>query len=245
MEETSEMSSQPTSPGTRRFTSSLASVAGPLPSPSPDGLQLGLSGLGRVRVSRTAAPEQAQETTTLETSGPSSAASLRSAALQLSLESRLRARMGVDGSMEYALTWKRWAMPSGRPISALRASGRRTSGSGSGGWPTPVAQDDNKSPEAHLAMRARLPGGARTTITSLQVMAQTAGWTTPQAMEPDAPERPSRAATGRTTDYLGRQVLGATTSSSPAPTVKRGALNPLLPSWMMGFPVYWALYSPR
>lgn len=35
--------------------------------------------------------------------------------------------------------------------------------------PTPVANDDNKSPEAHLAMKARMKGGPRTTIASLQV----------------------------------------------------------------------------
>jgi site-specific DNA-cytosine methylase len=38
--------------------------------------------------------------------------------------------------------------------------------------PTPTANDDNKSPEAHLAMKARLPGGARRQITSLQVLAK-------------------------------------------------------------------------
>jgi hypothetical protein len=46
------------------------------------------------------------------------------------------------------------------------------------GWPTPVSQEDNKSVAAHLAMKRRL-GGNRSAITSLQVMAQMAGWTTP------------------------------------------------------------------
>ena len=36
-------------------------------------------------------------------------------------------------------------------------------------WPTPAAHDDNKSPEAHMAMKARMPGGPRQTVTSLQV----------------------------------------------------------------------------
>lgn len=39
-------------------------------------------------------------------------------------------------------------------------------------WPTPCAQDDNKTPAAHMAMKARMKGGARRTITSLQVMAK-------------------------------------------------------------------------
>ncbi len=44
-------------------------------------------------------------------------------------------------------------------------------------WPTPYAQDDNKSPEAHLAMKARMKGRPRNTITSLQVKSQV--WQTP------------------------------------------------------------------
>lgn len=44
-------------------------------------------------------------------------------------------------------------------------------------WPTPVANDDNKSPEAHLKMKARMKGGPRSTITSLQVKAKV--WATP------------------------------------------------------------------
>jgi hypothetical protein len=35
--------------------------------------------------------------------------------------------------------------------------------------PTPVANDDNKSPAAHMAMKARMKGGERHTITSLNV----------------------------------------------------------------------------
>ncbi len=41
------------------------------------------------------------------------------------------------------------------------------------GWlPTVVANDDNKSPEAHMAMKRRMKGGPRNTITSLQVQAK-------------------------------------------------------------------------
>lgn len=48
-------------------------------------------------------------------------------------------------------------------------------------WPTPVANDDNKTPEAHMAMKARMKGGPRNTITSLQVLVQT--WPTPTAQD--------------------------------------------------------------
>ena len=43
---------------------------------------------------------------------------------------------------------------------------------GGGVLPTPVAKDDGKSPEAHLAMKARMKGGPRYTITSLAVLAR-------------------------------------------------------------------------
>ena len=45
-----------------------------------------------------------------------------------------------------------------------------------------------------------------------------AGWTTPQTEEPNGPDRPCRAATGRTTEYLGRQVKGIEAASWPTPT---------------------------
>ena len=56
------------------------------------------------------------------------------------------------------------------------------------GWPTPVANDDNKTPEAHLAMKQRIgkrdgTGADRGTITSLQVMAQMSAWGTPAARD--------------------------------------------------------------
>lgn len=57
-------------------------------------------------------------------------------------------------------------------------------------WPTAVAQDDNKSPEAHLAMKARMKGGPRNTVTSLQVMAKI--WATPQARDHFPAHTPER-----------------------------------------------------
>jgi hypothetical protein len=46
-------------------------------------------------------------------------------------------------------------------------------------WPTPVAHDDQKSPEAHLRMKAEMPGGPRSAVTSLTVMAKM--WPTARA----------------------------------------------------------------
>ena len=121
--------------------SSPASGAGPMPSASPDGPMTARSGRGVARVSPSA--EQAREAVTLmrATSGLNSSVSSRSAALQSLLESRLRVALADTGSPLYALTWKHWAMPWGPPICARRASGHRTSASGSTGWATPTSRD--------------------------------------------------------------------------------------------------------
>lgn len=58
-------------------------------------------------------------------------------ALSLYLANSLQAKMQKSGSTLYKLTWKVWAMPSGRRRFRLRASVRRTSGSVLTGWPTP------------------------------------------------------------------------------------------------------------
>lgn len=97
----------------------------------------------------------------------------------------------------------------------------RTSGSESSLWPTPVANDDNKSPEAHMAMKARMPGGPRKTITSLNVMVKAIEreqyrelWPTPTANR-----------------WSGLQSHGR--------NLILGLLNPRWVEWLMGFPIGW------
>jgi hypothetical protein len=115
------------------------------------------------------------------TSGPSLETSSKSAALQQSLESRLRARTGVNGSPEYALTWKHWDMLSGPPICALRASARRTSDKDYSGWPTPTKGNADGSQMAKDASSTgRRPDGSKATV-SLNQVAMAAGWPTPRA----------------------------------------------------------------
>lgn len=83
-------------------------------------------------------------------------------------------------STECSLTWKTRATKQGRLKFQLAPSMRRTSAPDCSLWPTPVANDDNKTPEAHLAMKKRMKGGERKEITSLQVMAKAAAlWPTP------------------------------------------------------------------
>jgi len=86
-----------------------------------------------------------------DTSGPNSDDSSPSAALQSFLATRLAANLDVNGSPEYALTWKHWDMQSGQPICALRASARRISDSASSGspvgWMTPQTFDASNGGE--------------------------------------------------------------------------------------------------
>ena len=116
-----------------------------MPSDLLDGLQLDLFGLGHVHANPLAKRENKKEQVMSDTSGQKCAGLSLSANLQSSLESRLQANLAETGSPEYALTWKHWDMQSGPPICALRASARRTSGSGSiggrSGWTTPASRD--------------------------------------------------------------------------------------------------------
>ena len=115
---------------TSKRTSSPVSADGPVPSDLQDGPMNGASGPAPVRVSRFRARDSEKAMPTNDTCGPLFTASSPSAGLQLSLENRLRARMDVNGSPEYALTWKHWDMPAGPPICALRASQRPISVNG-------------------------------------------------------------------------------------------------------------------
>jgi hypothetical protein len=64
--------------------------------------------------------------------------SFRSNDLRLSLESKLRTVTDSLGSTLFQLTWKTAVTPSGRSISRLAASVRRTSGNDCFSWPTPT-----------------------------------------------------------------------------------------------------------
>jgi len=79
---------------------------------------------------RSAMPADVKEQRTAGTSGQSCTDSSQPVSLQSRLANRLRAKMDVNGSPEYVLTWKELDMKSGPPICALRASGRRTSDKG-------------------------------------------------------------------------------------------------------------------
>ena len=130
-----------TSTASRSVTSLPASASGATRFGSPDGQTTDL--FGPVPVLANLSARQAKELGLLTsgTYGPRSTTSSASAGLQRSLASKLQALTASAGSTLYALTWKERATPSGLRICALRASARRTSDSGSTGWPTPNAQN--------------------------------------------------------------------------------------------------------
>jgi hypothetical protein len=110
----------------------------------------------------------------------------------------------VDHGEQLANQVDQWMTPFG--MGNVDATGKR----GGGGefaksvelWPTPVANDDQKTPEAHLAMKQRMgerdgSGANRTAITSLAVMVQAveappSAWPTAGANDHKGSNRPGQ-----------------------------------------------------
>jgi len=210
------------------LTSSPASADGPTPSASPDGPTTGPCGPHLCPASRSAPPDSGAESPTSAISGQSSASSSPSAALQSSLESRLRARLAGLGSPLYALTWKRWDMPSGPPICALRGRGLRISVSDCSGelseWPTPTAsgfaaKDIDRLMERRKAAAERHGNNGFGLTLDQLVAATAAGWATPAARDwKDG----ASVGTVEVNGLLGRQVWEAAGWATPTVADSRG-----------------------
>lgn len=103
------------------------------------GPTIGLSGQEVARASLSARQVREQGSLTSGTFGQPSTTSLPSAALQSSLESRLRVRL--IGSFLCEVIWKPWATPLGRSLSRPRARVRSIYATDCTLWPTPAARD--------------------------------------------------------------------------------------------------------
>jgi len=123
----------------------LVSESGAMRYVNQDGLTVDLFGRVVAHASRLAPQAIKKAPPTNAISGLSGSISSASAALQLSLVSKLKQRLDTAGSTLFKLTWKEKITPAGRSVSLLRASALRTSGSDSGLWPTTLASDSRGS----------------------------------------------------------------------------------------------------
>jgi hypothetical protein len=140
--------------------------SGPLAPVLPDGPMPAPSAPRRARASRTAAPVSNSESmiqgicgrTYIESSVPPAQAD---SALLFGWESKLRKRLAMVGSTEYALIWREKTSPAGRSISRLARSTRHTNGIDSTGslWPTPKASSAGETSRSGDRSDEPLMGG--------------------------------------------------------------------------------------
>jgi hypothetical protein len=135
-------------------------------------------------------------------------------------------------------------------------------------WPTPVAHDDGKTPEAHMRMKARMKGGPRHVPTSLTVMVkgiERGMWPTPTSSDHkgaatveavrqwktrgrNLPEAALTFPTPTSTDHKGSsrsgQRRGQLTDPAMGAVPTGGKLNPQFSEWLMGWPIGWTALKP-
>lgn len=160
--------------------SSPGSGDGRLPCVAQDGPTVALHGQHHAPANLSARQAKALGLLTSGTYGPPHIGLSASAALSWSLASNLAALTRTTGSTLYKLTWKPWAMPSGRLRFRLRASAHRTSETVLTGWPTPTASNTKNAYQDAEKVIARKLAGRQS---NLQDIACLAGWHTPTTID--------------------------------------------------------------
>lgn len=239
--------------------SSQVSAVGTMPCNSLDGRQTDLFGQVVAPVSPSQSPVKVKAKQTKGTCGLSSTGSSESVALTRCLANRLKEQLSTVGSMEYRQTWKQKVTPLDRLYWAHTASTLRTGDKDCIGWPTPKVasgdyqRDKNGMKVMNLPGTAKMAGWATPTTRDHKdgqnvqnvpenclLGRQVHGWYTPRAR--------GDAAGNRWMDgdirNLEDQAHGVTTGSSTSQTEQRGALNPALSRWLMGYPAEWLYCVP-
>ena len=122
-----------------------------------------------IRANRLAWLEERKPLTIPDTSSPTSSTMCEQLDL-LSASSRMSKDTSTEDSNQSSKTWKAQVIAQRGEYSQRKKLAHLIKGNAYSYWPTPVAQDDNKSPEAHMRMKANMKGGPRYKPTSLQVM---------------------------------------------------------------------------
>ncbi len=234
---------------------------------------MNLFGLDLVPVSPSARPANRKPKPTRAISGLYGFPSSASVALQESLESRLLARLPLDGWTKPLMTWKRKHTPSRRQYCQLAVSALPIAETDCGLWPTPAARDHFPAHSSGYVAEKKAQGHGMSNLNdavelwptpqsrdwksgstpspldhNARPLNEVAMWATPAAQEPGGTAEASLARKRKA--KAGGAQLGISVTNlsfqvqpSSAETESAGQLNPQFVSWLMGYPAEWAYFE--